>query len=95
MKKKFVGVYYESDDSRWRIDVEGDLFHLFDRDGDVVTTLSSDQLSTLAEFFSDILVDTGAKEPVQIANTGDGLVSTVTRPIDMRFHPDPDGVMGF
>lgn len=94
MKKKFVGVYYESDDSKWRIDVEGDHFHLFDSDGDLVTTLLTDQVSTLAQFFHEILVDTGAKEPIQIANIGDGFVPTVSRPMDMRFHPDPDGVMG-
>lgn len=95
MKKKFVGVSYESDDGNWRVDVEGDHFHLFDVDNDLVITLSSTHLLELSQLFSDIITDIGIKEPVQIANTGDGLVSAITLPMDMRFHPDPDGVMDF
>lgn len=97
MKKKYVGVSYESNDGAWRVEREddGNTFHVIDHlENEPLLTLTLSQLSELSEFFSDILVDIGAKEKIQISSPGNSFVSTVTQPvIDMRFHPDPDGLL--
>jgi len=96
MKKKFVGVSYESDNGGWVVKVndEDNTFTLEDSEGNSYINLSANELSGLAEFFSDILVDIGAKEQIRISNLGNSFVPTTIAPaMDMRFHPDPDGVM--
>lgn len=97
MKKKYVGVSYESNDGAWRIEREddGNTFYVIDNlENKPLLKLTLGQLLELSELFSDILVDVGAKETIQISSPGNSFVSTVTPPvIDMRFHPDPDGLL--
>lgn len=95
MKKKFVGVSYESDNGEWTVGVDDNKgYCLQDVNGNQVINLSLSELSELSDLFSDILTDVGAKEPIRISNPGNSFVPTVTAAtMDMRFHPDPDGVM--
>lgn len=94
MKKKFVGVSYESDDGAWRVDQDCEEFHLINHgQSEIITTLTLSQLCELSNLFSDILIDLGIKEQIQISNPGDSFVPQLTHTIDPRFHPDPGGFL--
>ena len=94
MKKKYVGLSYESDDSSWRLEPVLDEYDLIFRD-DVSLTANVAQLISLRDLITDVLREVGAEEPVQISNMGTSFVPTVVAKMDPRFHPDPDGVMGW
>jgi len=93
MKKKYVGLSYESDDSNWKLEPILDEYDLIFRD-DVSLTANVAQLISLRDLITDVLRDVGAEEPVEISVPGHS-VSVTPQVMDMRFHPDPDGVMGF
>jgi hypothetical protein len=96
MKKKFVGVSYESDNGGWIVKVsdEDNSFTLEDSDGNSYINLSVNELSGLTRLFSDILNDVSANEEILISSLGNSFVPTIVAPVmDMRFHPDPHGVM--
>lgn len=93
MKKKYVGLSYESDDSSWRLEPFQDEYALvFKDDTNQVANIS--ELISLRDLINDVLKEIGAEEQMQISNMGTSFVPTVVTKMDPRFHPDPDGVMG-
>lgn len=107
MKKKYVGLSYESDDGYWRLEGnnplegDGDTYNLCSLSkrplaSDFTSThISIPELISLRDLINGVLKDIGAEEPVEISNMGTSFVPTVVAKMDPRFHPDPDGVMGW
>jgi hypothetical protein len=94
VKKKYVGLSYESDDGVWNVEPDGDKFDLHYSDKEWMAGITVAELISLKELITAVLAEIGADEPVQISNMGTSFVPTKTMTLDHRFHPDPDGVMG-
>lgn len=96
MKKKFVGVSYESEAGLWKLIPLENSDNRFELSTwlDTKLVVSAQDLLDLHDLIAGTLEDVNGVKPSRWSAVKEEIPEQVTHTVmDMRFHPDPDGLL--